>query len=50
MIAIDDGNRGASAQRDLSKPVSQGRLCVARIERAKSDAWNKSIVPARSER
>ena len=45
VIAIDDGNRGASAQRDLSKPFSQGRLGVARIEGAESDAWNKSIVP-----
>jgi hypothetical protein len=44
VIAIDDGSRSASAQRDLTKPLAHSGLRIEWIERAESDTWSKSVV------
>jgi hypothetical protein len=44
VIAVDDGSRSASAQRNLAKPFPHGGFCIEQIERAESCAWNKSVV------
>ena len=48
VIAIDDGSCGAPALRDLAKPFPHRGFCIEEIERAESDAWNKSVVPGSS--